>query len=176
MMSHISSWLLIAGLVGPAAAATHGHGRVQMQGTILDTACAIATGDTDQGIDLGTLSVSDLLVGNRGPAVTFTVNLVNCVLNGSDAQGHDHWKDVRITFDGTPDGPHRFALQGNGRGEALVIATDSGNEAEPGEPMPATVIAPGSMALHYRMWLTADHHALQPGRFYTTLRYFMEYD
>lgn len=176
MTQQIMSWLLIAGLVGPAAAATHGHGRVQIQGSILDTACAIATGDADQGIELGTLSASDLLIGNRGPEVPFTVHLVNCVLNGSDVQGHDRWKDVRITFDGTPDGPHRFALQGKGKGEALVIANESGNEAQPGEAMPATGITPGSMALHYRLWLTADHHALQPGRFYTTLRYFMEYD
>lgn len=176
MTLRILSWLLIAALAEPAIAATHGHGRVQIQGTILDTACAISTGDADQSIDLGTLSASDLLTNNRGPAVLFTVHLVNCVLNGGDVQGQDHWKDVRITFDGIPDSPHRFALQGKGRGEALVIANESGNEAQPGEAMPATGITPGSMALHYRLWLTPDHHALRPGRFYTTLRYFMEYD
>lgn len=176
MTPRIAGCLLLACLSAPAWAAGHGHGHVRMSGTILDTACAIATGDTDQSIDFGTLPASDLLNAGRGRAVPFTVHLVNCVLNGDDVRGRDRWKDVRITFAGEPDGAHRFALQGRGQGEALAIADAGGTEAEPGEPMPAAAIAPGSMALHYRMWLTADHRALQPGEFHTTVRYFMEYD
>lgn len=176
MIPRITGCLLMACLSGTALAATHGHGHVRMSGTILDTACAIATGDTDQSIELDTLSASDLLLEGRGRAVSFTVHLVNCVLNGDDVRGRDHWKDVRITFDGEPDDSHHFALKGQGRGEALAIADDTGHEAVPGEPMPATRLAQDSMALHYMMWLTANRHALQPGDFHTTVRYFMEYD
>lgn len=171
MTPRIVDFLLLACLSAQAPAATHGHGHVRLSGTILDTACAIAAGDTDQSIEIGTLPVSDVLKNGRGREVPFTVRLVNCVLSGGD-----HWKDVRITFNGEPDGAHRFALQGRGKGEALVIADARGAEATPGEAMPAATLEPGSMALRYRMWLTADSRALQPGDFHTTVRYFMEYD
>lgn len=176
MTPRIAGCLLLACLSAQAPAATHGHGHVQLSGTILDTACAIAAGDTDQSIEIGTLPASDVLNNGRGREVPFTVHLVNCVLSGDDVRGRDHWKDVRITFDGEPDGAHRFALQGRGKGEALVIADARGAEATPGEAMPAATLEPGSMALRYRMWLTADSRALQPGDFHTTVRYFMEYD
>jgi type 1 fimbria pilin len=167
---------LLAGVVFPALSASHGHGHIQVQGSIIDTACAIATGDADQSLDLGTLPASDLVNDGRGPDVPFTVHLVNCVLNGTDIRGNDHWKDVRITFDGRADGQHLFALQGDGHGEAVVITDAAGNEAEPGQPMAATHLSPGSMALRYRLHLAGNHRPLRPGRFYTTLRYFMEYD
>lgn len=176
MTSRIMGCLLLLCASGPLLAATHGHGHVHMSGEILDTACAIDTGDTAQSIDFGTLSASDLLNNGRSDSIPFTVHLVNCVINGSDVRGNDHWKDVHITFDGEPDGTHHFALHGTGRGEALSIADEAGREATPGEPMPATTLAIGGMALHYRMWLTPDNLALQPGVFHTTIRYFMEYD
>ena len=140
MQRTLVSLLLTACLPLMAAASTHGHGRVQMQGTIIDTACAIAAGEADQSISMGTLPVSELMTNGRGPSVPLTVHLINCVLNGTDIRGVNHWKDVRITFAGEADGPRRFALQGEARGEALVIADSHGVEAEPGEPMPPVPI------------------------------------
>lgn len=157
-------------------AATHGHGHVHMQGVIIDTACAIAAGEADQSINMGTLSISDLVKNGRGPSVPLTVRLVNCVLNGTDPRGVNHWKDFRITFAGVADGSHRFALQGDAHGEALVIADSQGVEVEPGEPLPATPIKPGSMTLHYNLWLTVNDKKIKPGHLNTTIRYFMEYD
>jgi type 1 fimbria pilin len=176
MTAQLSACLLLCVLAGSAAATTHGHGHVEVRGSIIDTACAIATGDADQSISLGTLPASGLMADGRGPSVTFTVHLVNCVLNGTDIRSNDHWKDVRIVFDGEADGPGLFALQGEARGEALAISDEAGNRAEPGKAIGMENIAPGSMALHYRMWFSRDHRPLRPGRLYTTLRYFMEYD
>ena len=170
------SLFLITCLPLMAIAFTHGHGRVQMQGTIIDTACAIAAGEEDQSISMGTLSVSELMKNGRGPSVPLTVRLVNCVLNGTDIRGIDHWKDVRITFAGEAAGSRRFALRGDARGEALVIADSQGVEAEPGKPMPPVPIEPGNMALHYRLWLTGNNKKIRPGHLNTTIRYFMEYD
>lgn len=147
-----------------------------MQGAIIDTACAIAAGEADQSISMGTLAVSQLINDGRGPSVPLTVRLVNCVLNSTDTHGVNYWKDVRITFDGEADGPHRFALQGEARGESLVIADSHGVEAEPGKPMPPINIEPGNMALHYRLWLTGNNTKIRPGLLNTTIRYFMEYE
>lgn len=176
MQRIFASMLLATCLPFVANAASHGHGRVQMQGAIIDTACAIATGEADQSISMGTLAASELINNGRGPSVPLTIHLVNCVLDGTDVRGVNHWKDVRITFAGEADGPRRFALQGEARGEALVIADSHGIEAEPGEPMPPTSIVPGSMSLHYSLWLTGNHKKIKPGKLNTTIRYFMEYD
>ncbi|HEC2037754.1 TPA: type 1 fimbrial protein [Klebsiella oxytoca] len=176
MTMQLIACLLLCILTGSAAAATHGHGHVEIRGSIIDTACAISTGDADQSISLGTLSANDLMTNEHGPSVPFTVHLVNCVLNGEDNRGYGHWKDVRIVFDGEVGGPGLFALQGDARGEALAISDEAGIRAEPGKALDAGNITSGDMALHYRMWLTGDHRALRPGRLYTTVRYFMEYD
>jgi len=176
MKKQLLRCLLLCSLTGNVFAASQGHGHVNLSGSIIDTACAIAAGDAHQSIELGNLPASEIINNGRGPAVPFTVHLINCVLNGADSRGYDHWKDVHIVFDGEADGPNLFAMQGGARGEALAISDDAGTQAEPGKPMPAATIEPGNMALHYRMWLTGDHHALQPGRLYTTVRYFMEYD
>ncbi|MBF7997761.1 fimbrial protein [Rahnella laticis] len=160
----------------PAFSASHGHGLVEVHGSIIDTACAITTGDVDQGIDLGTLSASDLVGSGHGPQVPFTVHLINCSLEGATGLNTHHWKDVHITFDGVSDGERLFALQGTAQGEGVMILDSSGVSAEPGEPMPDTAIEPGSMALHYRLQIMSDHSPLRPGSFATTLRYFMEYE
>ncbi|WP_270655258.1 fimbrial protein [Enterobacter bugandensis] len=176
MNTSLSAALLFYALTSAASAATYGHGHVEIQGSIIDTACAIATGDADQSIEIGTIPVSELANNGRSPSVPFTIQLVNCVLNGSHDSGHEHWKDVRIVFDGESDGPGLFALHGAAQGEALIIADEAGTRAEPGVAINAESIMPGTMELHYRMWLTGDHSALQPGDIHTTVRYFMEYD
>ncbi|NEG60091.1 fimbrial protein [Pantoea agglomerans] len=172
----LSCLFLLSYLGGSAFAASHGHGHLKVKGSIVDTACAIATDDADQSIDLGSIAASELITEGHSPSVPFTIHLMNCVLNSSDIHGSHHWKDVHITFDGVPDGSHLFALHGNGKGEAVGITDAAGAVAEPGKQMAAMTIEPGSMALNYRMYVTGNHHVLQPGNFYTSIRYFMEYD
>lgn len=158
-----------------ARAENQGHGRVSMQGSIVDTACAIAAGGADQTIDIGTVPISQLLHDGQGAEVSFQVHLVNCSLNG-DARLHTHWKDVHIVFDGGNEGGNLFALQGSGQGEALIISDASGVNAIPGEPMPDVPLTRGSTSLTYRMRIVPDSQPLRPGTLHTTVRYFMEYD
>ncbi|MGJ3356003.1 type 1 fimbrial protein, partial [Providencia sp. Je.9.19] len=50
-------------LVAPFAVAANdaGHGRVNMQGAIIDTACAIAVESRDQVIDMDVIPFADVL-------------------------------------------------------------------------------------------------------------------
>lgn len=159
-----------------ALSATHGHGLVRLKGNIIDTACAIAIGDIDQSIDMGSLAISELINKGREPAVDFTVHLENCVLNDSNFRKGHYWKDIHVTFEGEADGPDGFALHGDAHGERLAISDSIGDQAEPGKPMPDLPLTPGKMNLRYKLWLTSDHKALRTGNFYITIRYFMEYD
>lgn len=176
MQIYLQGLLLITCLTSTALATVHEHGFVRMQGSIVDTACSIKLGDADQSIDLGLLPLEDLITNGRGPSVPFSIQLVNCVLNSDAAQNDFRWKDLRITFRGEPNGSHNFALEGEARGEALMITDSKGHVVEPGKPMSAVPVEPGSMTLHYRMWLVENHHGFRPGKFHTAVRYFMEYD
>lgn len=176
MNRHFNAVMVLLCMAHPVVAAGHGHGHIQVQGSIIDTPCAIATSDADQSIELGNVPASELINDGHGPQVPFTVHLVNCVLNQNTSQTHQPWKDVRITFEGAADGPNLFALQGSGSGEGVAILDEIGTPVTPNQPVPPIKIVPGKMALHYRMQLMGDSHPLQPGSYYTTLRYFMEYD
>ena len=176
MNKHALAVMALLCLPPAAFAIGHGHGHVQIRGSIVDTACAIATGDLDQVIDMGTLPVAELINDGRGPPVPFTVHLINCTLDGADTHAAHHWKDVRITFQGMPDGKKLFAVHGASSGEGVAIVDAAGMQAVPGEPMSATPILPGEMALHYQLQMEEDSHAIHPGRFTTALRFFMEYE
>lgn len=154
----------------------HGNGHVHVRGSIVDTACAIATDDIDQSIDMGTLPISVLKDDGHGPEVPFDVHLVNCTLDDSDTRAVHHWKDVHITFDGVPDGRTLFAVQGAASGEGVAILDVTGTPAEPGKPVSAIPLIPGSMTLHYRMQIREDSRSLRPGNLTTALRYFMDYE
>lgn len=158
------------------ATANQGHGHLGVTGSIVDTACSIETGDLDQGIEMGTLPVSDLINGGHGPLIPFTVHLKNCDLDDGNSIAAHHWRDVRITFEGAPDGGNLFAMEGTARGEGVAIQDVTGAQAVPGRPMVAIPIVSGSMALHYRMQIEGDRRPLRPGNFTTALRYFMEYE
>ncbi|HIF2548597.1 TPA: fimbrial protein [Salmonella enterica] len=176
MQIYFSGLLFISCLMSTGLATASENGIVRMQGHIVDTACSIKLGDADQSISLGTIPLEELINNGRGPSVPFSIHLVNCVLNSSAALDGTYWKDMRITFKGEPNGFHSFALEGDTQGESLVIADNKGHEVEPGKPMPAMTVEPGNMTLHYRMWLIENHHGIRPGKFHTTVRYFMEYD
>lgn len=163
-------------LAGFTQANDHGHGLLRMQGEIIDAACAISTGDQDQTVSFGAIPMSQLVADKHSVSVPFSIHLINCSLKGIDSQGYDHWKDVHIIFQGESKDGEIFTLQGSGRGESLVIRDEKGIMAKPGKVLPMGNIEPGAMTLRYEMQLTMNNEALHPGDFYTTIRYFMEYE
>ncbi|WP_420705075.1 fimbrial protein, partial [Serratia marcescens] len=72
----LSLWVSFA---GQAISAVQGQGRVNMQGAIIDTACAIATESRDQIIAMGVTPVADIMRDGKGKEVPFSIELVNCV-------------------------------------------------------------------------------------------------
>ena len=172
--STLAALLLASAL--PASAAGQGHGRVRMNGRIVDTACAIAAGDRNQVISISTVPADQLLLAGHGMAIPFELHLVNCVLTGGDPWHRHRWKDVRITFEGIPDEGGRFAIGGTARGEALVIEDMQGHRAVPGQSMPATPLSAEGMILRYNMRLEADGKPLRPGTVNGAVRFFMDYD
>ena len=54
-------------------------GRVNMQGAIIDTACTISFGNQKQTIDMGMLSLSELVHHGTSRSWFFSIKLTNCM-------------------------------------------------------------------------------------------------
>ncbi|EQC01646.1 fimbrial protein [Photorhabdus temperata] len=164
---------IAVGAEATATRGTQGHGRVSMQGAIIDTACAIDAGSRDQTIELATIPVSRIVHDGQGPVRPFSIRLINCVLT-SVTLGKPDWRHFQMTFDGVPDG-NNFRLDGAARGVALQITDTLGNQAYPGTPLPVGDLQEGHMTLSYMMRLVGNHPLLQVGQYRTTVRFRLDY-
>ncbi|MGN7915779.1 fimbrial protein [Enterobacter sp. 22466] len=159
----------------PAAfwAAVLGEGRVSMQGSIIDTPCAIAVDSRDQSIDMAVLSVEQIMRDGQGPTRPFSIRLVDCVLADNPTQKNSNI--FRVTFDGTTTNDNLFAVNGQGRGVGLQIADEGGNIALPGEQMQPGTLHAGNMTLDYTIRLVANHKTLRAGPYHSTIRFKLDY-
>ncbi|MBU5413219.1 type 1 fimbrial protein [Serratia ureilytica] len=156
-----------------AAHSSQGWGRVNMQGAIIDTACAIAAGSREQAIDMDTAPVADIIRDGSGGYHYFSIELVNCVLSRAESKLPD-WSSFQVTFDGDADG-ELFEMHGEAKGIGLQIVDTEGNVAYPGNPLPIREILPGRMQLNYQMRLIANKQPLRAGAYYSAVRFKMDY-
>ncbi|WP_199638701.1 fimbrial protein [Serratia sp. PAMC26656] len=167
--------ILISTFISPTQAATkaQGWGRINMQGAIIDTACAIAAGSREQVIDMGTIPVADIIRDGQGITHSFSIELINCVLTRANNKLPD-WKHFQVTFDGEKDGT-LFGVQGDAKGVALQIADGRGNIATPGKPLPLEDISLGTMQLNYAMRLVSNNQSLRAGGYSSAVRFKLDY-
>ncbi len=148
-----------------------GWGRVNMQGSIIDTACAIAVDSREQTIDMGVLPLSDIIRDGQGRSQPFSIDLVNCI---NERPGKESWKKFQVTFDGEANGG-LFGVNGNASGVALKIIDTQGNVAMPGKAMPPIDIVTGDSQLNYTMRLVANNQALKAGDYLSSIRFKLDY-
>ncbi|OKB66579.1 pilin [Serratia marcescens] len=151
-----------------------GHGRVNMEGSIIDTPCAIDVASRDQTIDMLTLPVGQIIRDGYGPTRPFSIRLVDCALTPMLPNRPD-WSHFRVTFDGPTAHDDLFSVSGQARGVGLQIADIAGAIAVPGKPMPASALQVGSMRLDYTLRLVGDHQTLRAGAYRTTIRFKLDY-
>ncbi|ANS41621.1 MULTISPECIES: fimbrial protein [Serratia] len=169
----VSSLLFMVSGSQAWSATPAGWGRVNMQGSIIETACAIDTQSRDQTIDMDTAPVSQIARDGQGVSRPFSIRLVNCVLGRIDPRLPD-WQRFQITFDGRAD-TGGFGVEGDAKGIALQISDTFGNIANPGKPLPSGEISPGDKILNYSIRLVGNDQQLKAGEYNSTLRFKMEY-
>ncbi|UJD79462.1 type 1 fimbrial protein [Serratia rubidaea] len=155
-------------------ASNQGAGRVRMQGSIIDTPCAIDVDSRDQSVDMSVLPFGQIMHDGRGPSRPFSIRLVNCVL-AHDNPNRPDWSTFRVTFDGPSSDGSLFALSGQGRGIGVLIADDAGNTALPGKQMPPGNLHADNMMLNYTIRLVADRKPLRAGEYRATIRFKLDY-
>lgn len=151
-----------------------GHGKVSMQGAIIDTPCAIKVDSRDQVIDLITLPLDQIISTGVGPSKSFSIHLENCALEPM-LPNHPDWSHFSVTFDGAITDGTLFALGGEARGIALEIMDAAGNRMLPGIASSEGQIMPGAMRLDYSLRLVGNHQKLRAGAYQTTVRFKLDY-
>lgn len=168
-----SAFCLLILLPMQSSLAAAGWGRVNMQGAVIETACAIDTESRDQTIDMSIAPLSQIIRDGKGATRAFSIRLVNCVLERID-ENLPKWHRFQVTFDGRVDNG-LFGVDGQARGVALQLADSEGNIVSPGNPTPLMDITAGNRELNYSLRLVSNQQLLRSGEFTSSIRFKMDY-
>ncbi len=168
--------LLLTGQFLPVMAKSFdlGHGRVNMQGSIIDTPCAIDVESWDQTIDMKPVPVGQIVRDGYGPEKPFHIRLINCSLPPLKPGAVDRSK-FQVTFEGVSTRDNLFSVSGEARGVGLRITDYQGGVAVPGKPMPSRGLLTDKMHLDYTLRLMGNRQSLRPGAYRTTIRFKLDY-
>lgn len=147
---------------------------VEMQGSIIDTPCAIGLADRNQSIAMPVIPVSQIMRDGQGPDHPFTIRLMNCVLPPLKS-GQPAVSRFSVTFDGATTNDNLFAVSGDATGVGLQIADAKGNPADPGQPVAAGKLQPGNSNLDYTLRLVSNRQTLRVGTYTATIRFKLDY-
>lgn len=168
-----SAFCLLMLLPMQSSVAAAGWGRVNMQGAVIETACAIDTNSRDQTIDMSVAPLSQIIRDGQGAIRPFSIRLINCVLGRID-ENLAKWQRFQVTFDGRVDNG-LFGVDGQARGVALQLSDSEGNIVSPGNPTPLLDITEGDRALNYSLRLVSNQQQLRSGEYTSTIRFKMDY-
>jgi len=148
-------------------------GRVNMQGTVIETACAIDTDNRDQTIDMSVMPLNQIMREGHGVKRIFNIRLINCVVGriNEDAIG---WQRFQVTFEGRVDNG-LFAVEGQARGVALELTDSDGNISTPGKPLPGMNVSAGNRQMNYSLRLVSNSQILRSGEYTSAIRFKMDY-
>lgn len=156
-----------------ASVSTQGKGRISVAGSIIDSACAIATDSREQYIEIGDVPFEQLARDGQGPTRPFSIHLVNCVLTRTDP-ARPNWETFEITFDGVRDN-HYFGALGSASGIALRITDADGSIITPGKALSRRNIHPKEMRLNYYITPVASGQVLKPGDYSSLIKFKLDY-
>lgn len=168
--------LLMASLLSVAVMASPmktDWGRVSMEGSIADTACAIDPGSLEQTIDMAILPIGQLVQNGVGNDHPFEIRLHDCTIAHADSSKSNQ-QHFTVTFDGTADGSN-YAVYGEAEGVAMQIVDDKGIASIPGIASPEINIIPADMKLNYALRLVGNGKMLRAGTYHSSVRFTLDY-
>ncbi len=174
-LSCLLIWLIAGvGAPGGACATRPLQGHVNMQGSIIDTPCAIDMASQRQLIQMPPTTLGQIVQYGQGPAVPFSIELVACSLT-AEKPTQSGWSQFQITFDGAVTQGGLFGVTGEAKGVGLQITDISGVTVKPGKPLPPGGLQPGRMRLDYSLQLRSNQQVPHAGNYHTTLRFKLDY-
>lgn len=168
----LSIFITLLFVVIKAQSQTQGFGRVNMQGSIIDTACAIDVRDYEQSITLPAITTGDIIHDGSSGVGRFSIHLVNCSLAEGEKNGGDKsW--FSVTFDGERNA-NLFGVSG-ADGLGIQIKDSEGNVAQPGIPLPQGRLVTEGQTLNYTLHLISNHHEFKAGDYRAAIRFKVDY-
>jgi type 1 fimbria pilin len=152
----------------PACAADVFKGRVQLTGSIVDSACTIRMGNDSQTIAFNPLALNSLVSGSTSAKQSLNISISDCITS-TTAQKIAPSQRFRLTFEGQPDGKN-FAIQGAAKGIALRIEDEHGKLISPGVSIEHNTHTADRLLLNYSLTLVGSGHALETGNYHSTIK------
>lgn len=147
---------------------TLGTKRINIQGSIVDSACTIAPGEEEQTVDMAAPPVDDIIIHDQGYSNDFEIKLVNCEQENPERLSLA-WQYFQLTFDGDTEG-ELFGVRGTASGVALQLNDAVGNVIRPGEPLRLD-----GMNQRYSIKLVANDPIFLAGEYFSSVRYKLDY-
>ncbi len=176
VMSAISktvlSFMLLAASVSGVHAAGAGSGTIAFEGEILEAACSIKPGDSDQTIQLGEIAKSQLALGGSSRSKEISIELTGCSITGLAD------KTVSATFTGaaSADVSGALGIAGDAKGAGIMLVDGSGTAITLGAPTQVQLLQAGDNTLVFNAYLkgkaTGD---ITPGRFAAVTNFSLAY-
>ncbi|MDH0731321.1 hypothetical protein N5F23_13020 [Pseudomonas sichuanensis] len=152
----------------PVCASDVFKGRVQLIGSIVDSACTIRMGNDIQAISFNPLALNNLINGNTSVQQPLNIYISDCITSATP-QDIAPSQRFRLTFEGQPEGKN-FAIQGAAKGIALRIEDEHGNLISPGVSIEHNTGTADSFLLNYSLTLVGSGHALETGDYHATIK------
>lgn len=146
-------------------------GILTMNGSILETPCAIAMESIDQSIDLGVEPISVLKQFGQGTRHPFSIKVIDCRISSLSGEP---WNTFSITFSG-PSENNNFLVFGDVSGIALRLEDEKGQWVIPNQPISLGGISQGDRLLNYGLRMISDHSTFIPGNFQSILSFKLDY-
>lgn len=146
-------------------------GKVTVEGSIRNAACAILTGDKNQAIDMGVTTVGEVMNSARVTSNTsneFRLHFIDCTIPENRAED-----GFFITFDG-PVSAGLFDVKG-ADGVGLQIRDAEGQVIVPGMPSRILISEEEKNTLQYELELVGNGKQLKTGEYHSVLHYRIEY-
>lgn len=164
--------MLLAASASVVHAAGAGSGTITFEGEILEAACSIKPGNSDQTISLGEIAKSQLETGGLGSSENFKIELVGC----STSTLTD--KTVSATFTGAQsiEVPGALGITGDAKGAGIVLYDGSGTVVALGTPTKVQLLQDGDNTLSFGALLKGKATGtITPGKFSAVTNFSLAY-
>lgn len=160
--------LTLCPLVVPISAAEALKGRVQLGGSIVDSACNMQVGSDRQTIAFKPMALNGLLNSDTSSQQSLTLYISDCIASEkpNDTEASQRFK---LTFEGQSHGKY-FAIEGVAKGIALQIKDRQGKLVSPGMLLEHNTLSADSLMLNYTLTLIGIGHALEAGDYHATIK------
>lgn len=148
-------------------------GRVQLAGSIVDSACSIRVGNDSQAISFNPVALKGLISGDSSSQQVLKIYISDCIT--PDARiNTDLSQRFKLTFEGEREGKH-FGVQGGARGIALQIKDEKGKLISPSMSLEHNRLTTDNLMLNYSLTLVGSGHALEAGDYHATIKLYIQH-